>query len=134
MATWIERDKDGNCALLSDELKVFFILIEMAKYFPIKDPEKLMQETKVKNENIRVLGYGSYDENNEFREDLSQLKYYNPPPKDTLDNLACDLTDIGESPPKRDPYDLKSQGIDDFLKWITQNFEKIKAKPEENKL
>lgn len=105
----------------------------MAKYFTIKDPESLMQRTKVKNKDIKVLGYCSYDQNNVFKEDLSQLKYFNPPPKDTWDNVACDLTEIGESP-KRDPYDLKSKGIDDLLKWITLHFDEIKANPKDNKL
>lgn len=83
-------------------------------------------------EGIEVLGCFCKDENYETRWDLSQLTYYNPPPKATWRNVRFDLNRNYEQV-KRKPVDPVDFGINDLLKWIVRNSTRSEIKLEEEK-
>lgn len=73
---------------------------------------------------IELIGHYSIDGNSEYRADLSQLKYYIPPPD--FNNVNYDLNEnIASTRCKPRSY-VK---LDDILKWILDNFNKRLEKP-----
>lgn len=93
----------------------------MSKDFVIK---RDFQPNKVKVNNVKVMGCCSYDEDFNFKLDSSQLPYYNPPPRHTWANVSYDL-DYEFDSIKKNPVDVNFMNIDDFLKWILLNVNKL---------
>lgn len=102
----------------------------MSREFNISN-HSIVNEPKVQLGEFEVIGYGSYDEDYNFKFDLSQLPYFNPPPKESWDSIQYDLN-INFENTKRNPH-FKTRKLDDLLRWILHNLDKVEETSDESR-
>jgi len=68
---------------------------------------------------IELIGYFSKDGNSQYHADLSQLKYYIPPPNS---DVCFNLDKNSASTHYKSDINYK---LDDILKWISDNFNRL---------
>lgn len=80
-------------------------------------------------ERPKAIGYYSIDSTRSICFDSSQLTYYYPPKNN---EVSFDLNH-GIECVRRKTSTTKHDKIDTFLKWIMNNFDKIRAHPDSNR-
>lgn len=109
----------------------------MSDAFIVKTTNGLLYQEDVKFGDLKVVGRYSFDMDYQFKDDLSQVVYYNPPSDKSYKRLVQfdldkDYDQIVKQKPDSGPVPVE---LINFYKWIVQhaNDNHIKGNPEENK-